>query len=334
MIPLERLLDKLDKVRQSGIGFTALCPAHDDHNPSLSVRQGDDGKMLVKCHAGCPTKQVLGLLGLQMSDLFRADGNGGRGRDTKLKMHTDHPAARPLSPKSMTTSAAVDEPMIAAQAAGLTVERFGILKGLPVDFLREKGLSNFHYGGKPAVRFSYSNELGQEVSSRFRTEHSYYWRRGSKVIPLGLSDLPSARALGHIVIVEGESDFLTLQYHGIPSLGLPGASTWKEYWSEYLEGIPDIYLVIEPDQGDLALKHSFAESKIRDRIRLVGLGEHKDPNELYLADRKNFESNFHMALEASVPLIEDIAEEERRRTAGAEGMCRPRGQSPHSRPGH
>ena len=45
------------------------CPAHEDRNPSLSVSNGD-GRVLVKCHAGCTTEQVVAALGLTVSDLF------------------------------------------------------------------------------------------------------------------------------------------------------------------------------------------------------------------------------------------------------------------------
>ena len=31
----------------------ACCPGHDDHDPSLSVSEAQDGTLLVKCHAGC-----------------------------------------------------------------------------------------------------------------------------------------------------------------------------------------------------------------------------------------------------------------------------------------
>jgi len=39
----------------------ARCPAHDDHNPSLSIREVD-GKVLVHCHAGCPQREVVNAL--------------------------------------------------------------------------------------------------------------------------------------------------------------------------------------------------------------------------------------------------------------------------------
>src|SRR5262245_48595178 len=45
--------------RRSGRGWLARCPAHDDHNPSLSISVGNDGRTLVHCHAGCSQDQVL-----------------------------------------------------------------------------------------------------------------------------------------------------------------------------------------------------------------------------------------------------------------------------------
>jgi putative DNA primase/helicase len=35
----------------------ARCPAHNDPDPSLSIRDGDNGKLLVRCHAGCDQKR-------------------------------------------------------------------------------------------------------------------------------------------------------------------------------------------------------------------------------------------------------------------------------------
>ena len=48
--------------RKSGDGYTARCPAHADHNPSLSLRDGRDGRILVKCHAGCEQTVVIASL--------------------------------------------------------------------------------------------------------------------------------------------------------------------------------------------------------------------------------------------------------------------------------
>ncbi len=44
--------------RWRGKGGSAKCPAHDDHDPSLSVSEGQYGKLLVKCHANCDQSAV------------------------------------------------------------------------------------------------------------------------------------------------------------------------------------------------------------------------------------------------------------------------------------
>jgi hypothetical protein len=45
--------------RKAGAGWTTRCPAHDDRTPSLSIRDADDNKVLVRCHAGCDQKRVI-----------------------------------------------------------------------------------------------------------------------------------------------------------------------------------------------------------------------------------------------------------------------------------
>jgi putative DNA primase/helicase len=37
----------------------ARCPGHDDREPSLSIREAEDGKILIRCHAGCDQKRVI-----------------------------------------------------------------------------------------------------------------------------------------------------------------------------------------------------------------------------------------------------------------------------------
>ncbi len=47
--------------RKVGQGWTARCPSHDDREPSLSIRDAD-GKVLVRCHAGCDQRDVIAAL--------------------------------------------------------------------------------------------------------------------------------------------------------------------------------------------------------------------------------------------------------------------------------
>ncbi|MGH8291157.1 MAG: DNA primase [Steroidobacteraceae bacterium] len=66
-----RLLDRLKCVKQRAPDrWLARCPAHPDRNPSLSVRELEDGRLLVHDFGGCQVSDVLQAVGLTFSDLF------------------------------------------------------------------------------------------------------------------------------------------------------------------------------------------------------------------------------------------------------------------------
>jgi hypothetical protein len=73
MTPIENLISRLDKVKGRNGSWTARCPAHADKGPSLAVRENDDGRILLHCFAGCETANVLGAVGMDMTDLFPPD---------------------------------------------------------------------------------------------------------------------------------------------------------------------------------------------------------------------------------------------------------------------
>jgi hypothetical protein len=54
-------------------GFRAPCPAHGGKSATLSVSEGHDGRLLLKCFAECSTNDVLTAMGLQVRDLFDTD---------------------------------------------------------------------------------------------------------------------------------------------------------------------------------------------------------------------------------------------------------------------
>ena len=70
MTPVERLLAKLPDAKQAGKGWAARCPAHEDRRASLSIGEGEDGRALVKCHAGCKADAICAALGLRVLDLM------------------------------------------------------------------------------------------------------------------------------------------------------------------------------------------------------------------------------------------------------------------------
>jgi len=85
---LNELLSRLKGVKNGNGQYNALCPAHTDKEPSLSIRE-TDGKILLHCHAGCTKESILGVMGLEMKDLFIVDRavpqNGGSNNNSKPK---------------------------------------------------------------------------------------------------------------------------------------------------------------------------------------------------------------------------------------------------------
>jgi hypothetical protein len=188
-------------------------------------------------------------------------------------------------------------------------------------------LSDFQYDRRPAVRIPYVAADGGEVAIRFRLaldksengDGRFKWKNGSKPILYGLWRSEEIKKPGYVVLVEGESDCHTLWFHGETVLGVPGAGTWKEAWAEYLDGVKTIYAVIEPDKGGEMLRGKLGASSIRDRLRLVDLGEHKDVSGLYLSDPENFAENWLTALSNAVAWAEreQVEAETRKRSAWA-----------------
>jgi putative DNA primase/helicase len=118
--PVEKVLDRLQGVPQSNGFWKALCPVHDDREPSLSVAEGDDGRALLRCFAGCEAEEVAAKLGLEMKDLF-AQRNGSRNNSSGRRDLTSPPNN-------------------AATVQRCTLKDYSEAKGLPVEFLNRLGL--------------------------------------------------------------------------------------------------------------------------------------------------------------------------------------------------
>lgn len=68
--PLTLVLSKLPGATQGGSGYQACCPAHEDRKASLSISEGEDHRVLLNCHAGCPVEDVCEAIDISVSDLF------------------------------------------------------------------------------------------------------------------------------------------------------------------------------------------------------------------------------------------------------------------------
>lgn len=68
---VDLFLSHLEKVRKTTReSWIACCPAHADKSPSMTVRELDDGRVLVHCFAGCSVEEILTSVGLTFDALF------------------------------------------------------------------------------------------------------------------------------------------------------------------------------------------------------------------------------------------------------------------------
>ncbi len=269
--------------------------------------------------------------GVRKRDLFPSNGEaGGRGVDLPPEPRaTLQP--RPRRGEETRDKGLRDPPRPpATPLQPCTLEAYAEAKALPVELLKELGLSDIHYSGKPAIRVPYFEEDGSEGAVRLRLalekspqrDDRFRWRKGSRPALYGLWRMERIKEAGYVVLVEGESDCHTLWHHGVEALGVPGANNWKEEWAERLEGVPKVYAVVEPDGGGEALKEKLSASSVRDRLRLVELApEAKDVSELHLADPGRFKENLRAAFGRAVPLVEGERERDEAHAREAWEAC-------------
>jgi hypothetical protein len=203
--------------------------------------------------------------------------------------------------------------------------------------LRAWGVSDISYLGRPAVRIAYLDGTNNELSARFRLrlekleedDDRFRWKKGSKAVPYGQNRLLIARERGYVVLMEGESDCHACWQHGEPALGIPGAGCWKDDRdAPLLDGVDIIYVIREPDAGGETLIKRFSASVLLSRIRVVTLGEHKDPSALHLADPDAFLTHWQAAKDAAVPLLDLLSEQAKADAEAAWNACQALAQAP------
>lgn len=72
---IHRVLAQIKNVHQSDSeSWTGYCPIHEGsggtHTNSLSIAAPDDGRILIKCHNGCDSKEIVYALGFTWTDMF------------------------------------------------------------------------------------------------------------------------------------------------------------------------------------------------------------------------------------------------------------------------
>lgn len=87
--PIQLLWDALEQhdcnPRGQDHKFSACCPAHDDSSPSLTCKEGTQGRALTFCWAGCTLDEICAALAIDVRDLFVKEGNQTEWKKTKRR---------------------------------------------------------------------------------------------------------------------------------------------------------------------------------------------------------------------------------------------------------
>ena len=217
-ISIESILSQLKKVKKSGNGWIACCPAHNDQYPSLKISTGNDGKVLLHCKASCTVEQICKALEISVKDLF------------------------PANPRQTTQAKHV-----------LTLEELAQAKAIPMEFLKKLGVSQVKNG--IVIPYYDIDETPQRQRKRTAliAKEGSLWEGEGKIIPYGLWLLEEKDIIAlpdnGILIVEGESDVWTTRLNGFQALGIPGAQMINVLQLEHIQKFPTVYIVKESDQG-------------------------------------------------------------------------------------
>lgn len=201
MTPVELVLSKLPGAKPSGSGWAARCPAHEDRKPSLSVSEGEDGRALAHCHAGCETDVVCAALGLTLADLMPPR------HDPQVLFGT-----RPVNDPRGTTATSADGRGRKRSSEPLPPKPSGIVYATANDAV--KALTNRH--GPPAAMWTYHDANGRPVGVVVRWDRDDGkdirpvarfpdgWRIAAMPDPRPLYALPQLAEVRSVLVVEGE----------------------------------------------------------------------------------------------------------------------------------
>ena len=130
--PIENLVERL-QAKRSGSGWIAKCPAHNDRTPSLSINEGTDGRVLIKCHAGCCLENILTATGLTKADLFPERPSARPKRRSSLVVNPGCAVARAKNNEKA-------DPIVSSQKTRTTLLASAPEQGAPVSRHSEKSV--------------------------------------------------------------------------------------------------------------------------------------------------------------------------------------------------
>ena len=251
IVTVEEFTRHLKMVKPNGDGWTAMCPAHDDCAPSLSIRQGDDGRVLVHCHAGCPVEEIVEAMGISVSDLFAEEALRSR---IVVGNGSASSAVMPL----------FDPSEIDKMHTALTTKQRGILRDERC--LSDEVIDRYQIGvtmkfGAVRVTIPIRNAAGEFEDIRCwlhpkrRTEATakiLHWEKGYGGPRLFPIDMLQHKEL---VLVAGELDALALISNGVDAITVTaGESTWPDTLSKQIASSTTTCVIVVPDNDETGVK--------------------------------------------------------------------------------
>ena len=265
--------------------YNACCPFHQERNPSFwfNTKNG-----MWKCETGCGS-------GNATTFLARVENIGNQEAWEQLCKLAGVDAKEKPDPK-----------------LPLTLEMYAVSKKLPLNFLQQLGLGERPGNGyiPGHVTIPYYDTDGACVAIRQRrnpnNRQRFAWNKGGTPIPYGawLDLNKDARAL---ILVEGESDAQSCWLHGLPALGVPGATNFQAAWTErYING-RDVYIHVEPDAGGQTFRskviQALFDSGYKGTARTFACHDIdaacKDPSDLHIKYGDQFRAMIDPALKAA-----------------------------------
>jgi DNA primase len=122
------------------------------------------------------------------------------------------------------------------------------------------------YRGKlaiPYLRWSQDSEISV-VSLRFRRINDrdaggkYLTTAGDR--PRLYNTAALMRASPSIAITEGELDAITAHTCGVPTVGVPGAQSWKPHFREPFLGYRDVFVLADGDEAGMSFANGIAKT--------------------------------------------------------------------------
>lgn len=185
-----------------------------------------------------------------------------------------------------------------------TMEDYSIEKKLPLEFLKELGITNNEYN----MRIPYYDFNKTLIAEKYRNHPIYpdrfFYSKGFKTNLYGLWKLNDF-SNEYIILVEGESDAQTLWYYNIQALGVPGASNFKKEYKEVLSRFNKIYIHSEEDNGAKEFVNSICSVLPIEKCFIINskaLGC-KDPSELHINNLFDFNKLLETAISATTSTV-------------------------------